>query len=241
MLDIDEGPHFAVGESIFRSVDSHDAFKAANVESSGNANKQVNIMEVEDIDCDVDIDEDVYEGPKPSRVENRNQTPMVSVEQMNLHDNTGAPNSAFNSSEIVNVRKANGNHSPVAQANGRLLDALRRLHQVDKIFTQLGFFWAHTEIVLDSLLKKGQHVEQFVGFSTNPRLLARFKERMEEYRRFWEGISLMCSNYINGAQHNGGNSPSSIGSLNSFSSSESHSTASKNDLDILDIKRSFSP
>jgi len=63
------------------------------------------------------------------------------------------------------------------------------------ILEQLGVFWANTEVVLDLLTKKGQHVEQFIGFSSKPRLMARFKERMEEYKRFWEGVRLMCSKY----------------------------------------------
>lgn len=67
--------------------------------------------------------------------------------------------------------------------------------QVDIILEQLGVFWANTEVVLDLLTKKGQHVEQFIGFSSKPRLMARFKERMEEYKRFWEGVRLMCSKY----------------------------------------------
>jgi hypothetical protein len=55
-------------------------------------------------------------------------------------------------------------------------------------------------VVLDLLTKKGQHVEQFIGFASKPRLLARFRERMEEYKRFWEGISIMCANYVIGIQ-----------------------------------------
>jgi hypothetical protein len=69
---------------------------------------------------------------------------------------------------------------------------------VDVILEQLGIFWANTEVILDLLTKKGQHVEQFIGFSSKPRLMARFRERMEEYKRFWEGISMMCTNYVAG-------------------------------------------
>jgi hypothetical protein len=65
---------------------------------------------------------------------------------------------------------------------------------------QLGVFWANTEVVLDLLTKKGQHAEQFIGFASKPRLMARFLERLEEYKRFWESVSHMCSNYIAGVQ-----------------------------------------
>jgi hypothetical protein len=71
---------------------------------------------------------------------------------------------------------------------------------VDEILEQLSVFWANTEVVLDLLTKKGQHVEQFIGFASKPRLMARFRERMEEYKRFWENVSMMCSNYIAGVQ-----------------------------------------
>jgi hypothetical protein len=90
--------------------------------------------------------------------------------------------------------------SPVQSATHRLAEALQKLRHVDMILDQLGIFWAHTELVLDSLTKKGQHVEQFIGFSQKPRLMARFRERIEEYKRFWESISIMCTNYVNGVQ-----------------------------------------
>lgn len=93
--------------------------------------------------------------------------------------------------------------SPVAAAN-KLIGALSKLRQVDVILDQLGYFWARTELVLDAITKKGQHVEQFVGYAKNPRLLARFKERIEEYKRFWEGISIMCSNYVSGVEMSDG-------------------------------------
>ncbi len=87
--------------------------------------------------------------------------------------------------------------SPIAAS--RLQDALHQLRQVDMILEQLSAFWANTELVLDILTKKGQHVEQLIGFSQKPRLLARFTERLEEYKRFWEGIQTLCKNYISGA------------------------------------------
>ena len=50
---------------------------------------------------------------------------------------------------------------------------------MDEILEELSVFWANTEVVLDLLTKKGQHVEQFIGFASKPRLMARFRERME--------------------------------------------------------------
>ena len=37
-----------------------------------------------------------------------------------------------------------------------------------------------------------------ISFASKPKLLSRFKERLEEYKRFWESVSIMCSNYVNG-------------------------------------------
>eukprot|EP01038_Epipyxis_sp_PR26KG_P008663 gene8663-11706_t len=90
--------------------------------------------------------------------------------------------------------------SPSTAATAKLAEALDKLRQVDKILEELSVFWANTEVVLDLLTKKGQHVEQFIGFSQKPKLMARFKERMEEYKRFWERVSILCTNYISGVK-----------------------------------------
>lgn len=95
---------------------------------------------------------------------------------------------------------SSGAASPVAAAANRLADALENLKQVDKILDQLEFFWAKTELVLDALTKKGQHMEHFIVFAKNPRLMVRFKERLEEYKRFWKQIGLNCSKYLEGMQ-----------------------------------------
>lgn len=71
---------------------------------------------------------------------------------------------------------------------------------MDEILDHLSIFWAKTEVVLDVLTKKGEHAEQFIRFSQKPKLMARFKERLEEYRRFWEGVRTMAANYIAGVQ-----------------------------------------
>lgn len=43
-------------------------------------------------------------------------------------------------------------------------------------------------------------MEHFIGFAKNPRLMARFRERLEECKRFWEQIGLKSSNYLQGIQ-----------------------------------------
>jgi hypothetical protein len=80
----------------------------------------------------------------------------------------------------------------------QLVKALDMLQKVDTILEQLGMFWGNMEVVLDMLSKKGQHAEQFVGFSHNPKLHQRFKERVSEYKNFWEGVMSTCSTYLMG-------------------------------------------
>jgi hypothetical protein len=80
----------------------------------------------------------------------------------------------------------------------QLAKALDILQQVDTILEQLSMFWGNTEVVLDMLSKKGQHAEQFIKFSHNPKLHQRFKERVSEYKNFWEGVMSMCSTYLMG-------------------------------------------
>ena len=75
--------------------------------------------------------------------------------------------------------------------------------QVDLILEQLGVFWANTEVVLDVITKKGQHAEQFIGFAHKPKLLQRFRDRMGEYRRFWDGVRDMCQKYLAGVREPG--------------------------------------
>lgn len=116
------------------------------------------------------------------------QKPMPLVISPKISDTTNFANGV---QALISVPQ-----SPTAASH--LADALHKLRQVDMILEQLSVFWANTEVVLDVLTKKGQHVEQFIGFANKPRLMARFRERMEEYKRFWEGMKVMCSNYVSG-------------------------------------------
>ena len=113
-------------------------------------------------------------------------------------------------------------------AANKLSEALDKLRQIDLILEQLSVFWANTEVVLDVLTKKGQHMEQFVGFSNKPRLMARFRERMEEYKRFWEGINIMCSNYVQGINQHAGSATSHNNSNNNTSNANHNNNSNKN-------------
>lgn len=62
----------------------------------------------------------------------------------------------------------------------------------------LTLFWANTEIILEMLTKKGLHAEQFIQFAHKPKLLARFMERVDDYRHFWERVQAMSQQYLVG-------------------------------------------
>lgn len=46
------------------------------------------------------------------------------------------------------------------------------------------------QVIFDVLLRKSDLVEKFVAFANNPRLLQRFRERLAEYERYWEGVQV---------------------------------------------------
>lgn len=63
-----------------------------------------------------------------------------------------------------------------------MISAIHVLREVDDILTQLGIFWLNTDVILDALTKKGQHIETFVSYTRNPTIVTRFRERLIEYR-----------------------------------------------------------
>lgn len=67
---------------------------------------------------------------------------------------------------------------------------------LDKIDAQLEsstILWANIEVVFDVMLKKGDHIDQFVDFGKNPRLMERFQARMSDYQYFWNYIQVMAT------------------------------------------------
>jgi hypothetical protein len=110
-----------------------------------------------------------------------------------LRDDARSASSFSTDSSSAEVRQKN-------RATDELQNALQMLRQVDIILEQLSVFWANTEVVLDILTKKGQHTEQFISFAHKPKLLARFMDRVVDYRNFWEGIKTMCQSYLVGVQ-----------------------------------------
>ncbi|CAM9227987.1 unnamed protein product [Ectocarpus sp. 12 AP-2014] len=82
--------------------------------------------------------------------------------------------------------------------------ALDTLQEIDSVLEQLALFWANSEVIFDVLLRKGDLVEKFVAFANKPRLLQRFRERLADYKRFWEGVQSVCNKYVSGQQKSGG-------------------------------------
>eukprot|EP01034_Spumella_vulgaris_P029397 gene29397-36446_t len=154
-----------------------------------------------------DIDEGDHDHVKhiAMHVFTNTQHKIQQVQQQTHHQRiplqlaTPTPTKAItNGPAVPEQNRDNNPPSPNGRAATKLAEALQKLRQVDVILEQLSVFWANTEVVLDLLTKKGQHVEQFIGFASKPKLMARFRERIEEYKRFWEGVSIMSSNYITG-------------------------------------------
>ena len=77
-----------------------------------------------------------------------------------------------------------------------LIQALSQLEQVDKVLESLGILWANTEVIFEVLLQKSDHVERFVDYASKPRAVARFHERMSEYKQFWGRVHQLCARYL---------------------------------------------
>lgn len=122
---------------------------------------------------------------------------VTDVREFNVSDNP-PPLSGECDNDLAIVTNYSPLTSSALSGQEQLGKALGILQQVDTILEQLGMFWGNTEVVLDVLSKKGQHAEQFIGFSHNPKLHQRFKERVGEYKLFWEGVMSMCSTYLMG-------------------------------------------
>ena len=135
--------------------------------------------------------------PTSSTTTNYNR-PMIANTAYNT--TTPAPSTTTTTEEPTTstVITNNDRHTRQLQAAQRLNEALENLSQIDFILVRISVFWSNTEVVLDVLTKKGQHVEQMISFASKPKLLSRFKEWLEEHKRFWESVSIMCSNYVNG-------------------------------------------
>lgn len=147
-------------------------------------------VDIEDIDVD-----DV------GNVEDMEVAPSVGTQDcdysINIPSiNAGQANEEYN--ELALVSNSSRLTSSTLNGQEQLVKALDMLQKVDTILEQLGMFWGNMEVVLDMLSKKGQHAEQFVGFSHNPKLHQRFKERVSEYKNFWEGVMSTCSTYLMG-------------------------------------------
>ncbi|CAM9213000.1 unnamed protein product [Phaeothamnion confervicola] len=114
----------------------------------------------------------------------------------------GAASSVASPSNGSGGSGGSGALSPVDSSVGRVRTdiekALQLLHEVDQVLEQLALFWANTEVIFDVLLRKGDLVEKFVQYAAKPRLLMRFQERMNEYKKFWEGIKILCNQYCCG-------------------------------------------
>lgn len=153
-------------KSFPKSLTNDEETKPGMSESSGQSSSDPD---------EVIIDTDGSKHPRKTRKFSTPSAPPLVTENRD-----GAPNTfTTNSMELSD--------DPTAMVTSKyphdqMENVLELLRKVNFILEQLSMFWSNTEIVLDLLSKKGQHAEQFVGFSRNPKLLARFKDRLGEYR-----------------------------------------------------------
>lgn len=56
-------------------------------------------------------------------------------------------------------------------------------------------------MIFDVLLRKADLVEKFVAFANKPRLLQRFRERLADYKRFWQGVQVRYMEHWNVHRH----------------------------------------
>jgi serine/threonine protein kinase len=188
---------------------------------------------VEDIDMDEVVDTSAKSGSSGNNNNNYNYNSSSSHQFHN--DNSGS--NIFNSGSIQSlnsdsdvttelnitplvipdqstaVSKSGVGTPTTIAATNRLTEALQKLYEVDMILEQISAFWANTELVLDVLTKKGEHAEQFIGFASKPRLMARFKERLEEYKRFWENVNGHCKAFINNTDQSAAGGDTNYGFL----------------------------
>ena len=111
-----------------------------------------------------------YNDPKSNLMEQVDDQMMIASTKYNQSDSQ------------IHINQRNNVEMYSSNQHDKMENALELLQKVNIILEQLSIFWSNTEIVLDLLSKKGQHAEQFVGFSRSPKLLSRFHERMAEYR-----------------------------------------------------------
>lgn len=101
----------------------------------------------------------------------------------------------FNQRKII---KQSLSRNKAVNSNEHLQNVLKALYEVDLILEDQGLYWSNTDVILDTLSKKGQHAELFVSFGHNKNLNKRFKERMAEYKSFWENVLSKSSAYLLG-------------------------------------------
>mmetsp|Transcript_33293 Transcript_33293/g.43909 ORF Transcript_33293/g.43909 Transcript_33293/m.43909 type:complete len:816 (-) Transcript_33293:274-2721(-) len=80
------------------------------------------------------------------------------------------------------------------------------LYKIDQVMDHLASLWSNIEVVLDILLVKAEHVERFVKYAQKPKLFLRFRQRLGEYYKFWEGIQIVCGHFL-GSSSNGSTMP----------------------------------
>jgi hypothetical protein len=104
----------------------------------------------------------------------------------------------FSGEQMLNLLLPTVETSPPASPrNGKATDTLglSPLHRLSMLLQQIdaqlegtSLLWTNLEVAFDMVLQKGDAMEQFVDFATNPRLMDRFKARVDDYQFIWNSI-----------------------------------------------------
>mmetsp|Transcript_33982 Transcript_33982/g.44864 ORF Transcript_33982/g.44864 Transcript_33982/m.44864 type:complete len:799 (+) Transcript_33982:93-2489(+) len=73
---------------------------------------------------------------------------------------------------------------------------LQDLHRIDEVLENLATFWGNTKVIMDVLLVKADHVQNFIRYVSKPKIFERFVKRLQEYELFWKTIQNMCSSLL---------------------------------------------
>eukprot|EP00931_Biecheleriopsis_adriatica_P107494 TRINITY_DN81838_c0_g1_i1.p1 TRINITY_DN81838_c0_g1~~TRINITY_DN81838_c0_g1_i1.p1 ORF type:complete len:709 (-),score=158.06 TRINITY_DN81838_c0_g1_i1:98-2179(-) len=82
-----------------------------------------------------------------------------------------------------------------------LTRALCRLRRVGEIMRECTAFWRHIESTVKELALFKDHTQTLLKYAAkNPKLKARFDQRLAEYSAFWTSLLALCEQYCSAAQ-----------------------------------------
>ena len=100
------------------------------------------------------------------------------------------PSSQIISQDVTTSASRTGNRSGAC-----LACALQDLRQVDVILSQAVEFWASMELVIDVVVRRKEHSETLLAYSSSSRMMNKAITSLSEYQAFWQAFTYLCSRY----------------------------------------------